>query len=162
MSAHAASHASGHGHHRNYVRIWMILVGLLVVSVVGPMFGIRVLTLITAFGVALVKAYMVAKNFMHLDIEKPIVGWMLAIALTFMVLMFSGIAPDVMKSQGRSWQKGPGFHPVEKVGHESDGHGAAGASGTTEHGGATTGTGSSKHGSTGAATGDSSGSSSGH
>ena len=54
-------------------RIGQILLGLLIVSVVGPMAGIRALTLVTAFGIALVKAYMVAKNFMHLDVEKPIV-----------------------------------------------------------------------------------------
>jgi caa(3)-type oxidase subunit IV len=129
MSAHAAEPA----HHRNYVKIWAILVVLLVVSVVGPMLGIRVVTLITAFGVALVKAYMVAKNFMHLDIEKPIVHWMLLVALAFMVLMFSGIAPDVMKDEGRSWEKGPGFHPVERVGH---------AAGDTTHGAADPGHGS--------------------
>ena len=79
MSVHAPAEvqhhppAQGHGHERNYVKIWGILVGLLMVSVLGPMAGIRWVTLIAAFGVALVKAYMVAKNFMHLDIEKPIV-----------------------------------------------------------------------------------------
>lgn len=109
---------SGSAHHRNYVKIWAILVGLLVVSVVGPMTGIRVVMLVTAFGIALVKAYMVAKNFMHLDVEKPIVHWMMAIALVFMVLLFAGVSPDVMKDHGRRWIKGPGFHPVERVGHE--------------------------------------------
>lgn len=116
MSAHAE-----HGHHRNYVKIWAILVGLLVVSVVGPMTGIRVVMLVTAFGIALVKAYMVAKNFMHLDIEKPIVHWMMAIALVFMVLLFAGVAPDVMKDHGRRWQKDAGFHPLERVGHHGEG-----------------------------------------
>ena len=106
MSAHAEAHA----HHRNYVKIWAILVGLLVVSVVGPMFGIRVVTLIAAFGIALVKAYIVAKNFMHLDIEKPIVHWMLAVAVAFMVLLFAGVAPDVMKDKGERWKKDAGFH----------------------------------------------------
>ena len=120
MSTHAAAHAP----HRNYVRIWAILVVLLAVSVFGPMLGIRLVTLITAFGIALVKAYLVAKNFMHLDIEKPIVHWMLLVALVFMVLMFSGISPDVMRDNGRSWHKGAGFHPVERVGHEQ-GHAPA-------------------------------------
>ena len=110
MSAHAEKHEHGHGaghaHHRNYVKIWAILLGLLVVSVVGPMAEIRVITLITAFGVALVKAYMVAKNFMHLDIEKPIVHWMLALALVLMVLFYSGIAVDVQKHDGHHWKKG--------------------------------------------------------
>jgi caa(3)-type oxidase subunit IV len=140
--AHAEAHGSGHGHHRNYVRIWVILVGLLVVSVVGPMFGIRVVTLITAFGIALVKAYMVATNFMHLDIEKPIVRFMLAIALAFMVILYSGTAPDIEKDKGRSWQKDEGFHPVEKVGHSSD-HAPSGHDAVTPAPGDTSGSSSS-------------------
>ena len=119
MTAHA------HAPHRNYVKIWAILLGLLAVSVIGPMTGIRVVMLITAFGIALVKAYMVAKNFMHLDIEKPIVHWALAIALVFMVLLFAGVAPDVMKDDGQQWKKGPGFHPQQQAGHggSDTGHG---------------------------------------
>ena len=57
MSAHApaapatphAQHpgpAHGHAHaHPNYVKVWAILVGLLVVSIAGPMVGIRWITL---------------------------------------------------------------------------------------------------------------------
>lgn len=127
-----SAHAEAHGHHRNYVKIWAVLVVLLVISVVGPMFGIRVLTLITAFGIALVKAYIVAKNFMHLDVEKPIVHWMLAVALVIMVLMFAGFAPDIMKDEGRRWKKGPGFHPQEKVEH----HGGNADHGKADQGGA--------------------------
>ena len=126
------------GHHRNYVKIWAILLGLLCVSVVGPMTGIRVVMLITAFGIALVKAYMVAKNFMHLDVEKPIVHWMMGIALVFMVLLFAGLAPDVMKGHGTRWVKDAGFHPVERVGHEpaaeADPHGAGAKSHEPEAG----------------------------
>ena len=55
-----SSQAHAEGHHRNYVKIWGILVALLVVSVVGPMTGIRVVMLITAFGVALVTGEMLA------------------------------------------------------------------------------------------------------
>jgi caa(3)-type oxidase subunit IV len=132
MSAHghAAEHA-GHAVHRNYVKIWAILVVLLAISVAGPFLNIRVITLITAFGVALVKAYMVAKNFMHLDVEKPIIHWLLAVILVLMVLLFAGVAPDVMKDQGRHWKKGPGFHALTsehvEAGHEAGseaGHGA--------------------------------------
>jgi caa(3)-type oxidase subunit IV len=112
--------AHAHAPHRNYVKIWATLVGLLVVSVVGPMFGIPLVTLITAFGIALVKAYMVAKNFMHLDIEKPIVHWVLVVALALMVLMFAGVSPDVMKDDGQGWKKDAGFHPVEAAEHGGD------------------------------------------
>ena len=55
-------------HHGNYVQIWAVLVVLLVVSVAGPFFGHPIVTLVTAFGIALVKAYLVAKNFMHINV----------------------------------------------------------------------------------------------
>ena len=126
MSAHG--HAAAHPVHRNYVGIWAILVGLLVISVAGPFLGIRVVTLITAFGVALVKAYMVAKNFMHLDVEKPIIHWLLAVILVLMVLLFAGVAPDVMKDVGRHWKKDSGFHALPAAEHSTaggdHGHGA--------------------------------------
>lgn len=117
MSGHAQAHAPSAGHDHgaghgdgHYIRIWAILLGLLVVSVVGPMAGIRWLTLITAFGIALVKAYMVVKNFMHLDVEKPIVHYIMITGLALMVLMYGALAPDVQKAEGQNWKKGPGFH----------------------------------------------------
>ena len=119
-----AGHAGGHGAHRNYIKIWGILMVLLVISVAGPFAGIRVITLITAFGVALVKAYMVAKNFMHLDIEKPIVHWILLVALALMVLLYGALAPDVQKGAGQGWKKDAGFHHsfVTSKPHEAGGH----------------------------------------
>ena len=109
MSAHAQAHAEHH-HHPNYVKIWAILVGLLVVSVVGPMLGIRAVTLIAAFGVALVKAYLVAKNFMHLNVEKPIVHYALGLALLLMVLLYAGVSPDAGRGSGQNWVKNSGWH----------------------------------------------------
>lgn len=122
MSAHAQA-----AHHTNYVKIWGILVVLLVVSVVGPMFGIRVVTLLTAFGIALVKAYMVAKYFMHLDVEKPVIHWALAIALVFMVLLYAGVAPDVQMDRGQRWTKDAGWHAVPSSGHHEAGASESGA-----------------------------------
>ena len=109
-----AAHAESPGPHRNYVGIWGILTVLLLISVTGPLLGIRTVTLITAFGVALIKAYLVAKNFMHLDIERPIVHFMLAVVLTLMVLLYAGLAPDVQKSEGSHWKKSAGFHYVSE------------------------------------------------
>jgi caa(3)-type oxidase subunit IV len=83
----------------------MILCALLVVSVVGPMFEIRVVTLITAFGIAIVKAYLVAANFMHLNIEKRLATYILTTCLVFMFLFFAAVAPDVMKHDGDNWEK---------------------------------------------------------
>ena len=89
-----------HAHHPNYVKIWAVLLGLLIVSVAGPFIGIKVVTLMTAFGIAIVKAYLVVKNFMHIDIAAKYVAYFVVTALVFMFLFFAGAAPDVMKSAG--------------------------------------------------------------
>ena len=110
----------GHGaHHTNYVKIWGILLGLLVVSVVGPMLGIPVLTLITAFGIAIVKAYLVIKYFMHLTVEKKYVGFLLLTMIAFMLVFVGGVSPDVMKHQGQNWTN-TAAQDVVKKGLEAD------------------------------------------
>ena len=48
--------------HPNYIKIWYWLLVLLAVSVAGPMLEIPAITIITAFGIATVKAYLVAAN----------------------------------------------------------------------------------------------------
>jgi len=103
--AHAASHAHDAHGERHYIRIWALLCCLLVVSIIGPMIGIRLLTLITAFGIAIVKAFLVAKHFMHVNIEKRWVAYILLAMIAFMVVMFGGVAPDVLKHSGQGWQK---------------------------------------------------------
>jgi caa(3)-type oxidase subunit IV len=96
-----------HVQHPNYVRIWAILVALLIVSVVGSMSHIRDVVLIAAFGVALVKAYLVAKNFMHVNVEKRWVPYLLIMCLLFIAILFAGVSPDVMKHAGLNWNKNP-------------------------------------------------------
>jgi caa(3)-type oxidase subunit IV len=117
----SAAHAEAH-HHPNYVRIWAILLLLLVVSVAGPMIGIQWVTLLTAFGIAGVKAYLVAKNFMHINVERSFIAYMMVTVLLFVLLFFAGTAPDVMKHEGQRWEK-----PAWK---------AAAASAGAAHGGA--------------------------
>ena len=67
--------------------------------------GIQVVTLITAFGIAVVKAYLVAKHFMHITIEKRFISYIVVTVLVFMFLFFAGTAPDVMKDEGSNWVK---------------------------------------------------------
>jgi caa(3)-type oxidase subunit IV len=96
-----------HTHHPNYVRIYLILLVLLVISILGPELEIRIVTLITAFGIACVKAWMVAKNFMHISLAPRYVLYLVATTLVFMLLFFAGTAPDVMKQSGTNWVKPP-------------------------------------------------------
>ena len=97
----AQAHAEHH--HLDYVTVWKYLVALLVVSVIGPMFGIKALTLLTAFGIAVVKAFLVVKHFMHLNVEKRHVAYFVGTALVFMFLFYAGVSPDVMNHTGRNW-----------------------------------------------------------
>ena len=112
-------HHHGHGA-KHYVNIWFWLLVLLAASVIGPFVGPSIeeasksagimfieawmVTLITAFGIAIYKAYLVAANFMHLNIEKRYVTYMLITMLLFMILLFAGVSPDVMKHEGVQWR----------------------------------------------------------
>ena len=108
MSDHptAAAGASAHAH-PNYVMVWLILVVLLVVSILGPTVGLFWVTLITAFVVAVIKALMVAAYFMHLNIERTYIKYLLLTILLLMVVLFAGVAPDVMKHAGHNWEHVP-------------------------------------------------------
>lgn len=90
--------------HPNYFLVYALLLALLVVSIAGPLFGVWWLTLVTAFGVAIVKATMVAAYFMHLNIERRYIWYLLFVMLGFMVVLFAGVAPDVLARGGQNWQ----------------------------------------------------------
>ena len=117
-----------HTHHGDYVRIWAILVVLLVVSVAGPFLGHPLITLVTAFGIALVKAYLVAKNFMHINVAPRYVAYLVGTCLMFMLLFFAGAAPDVMKADGTNWSK-----PAWVAAHDAAAQGGAGHGEAAHH-----------------------------
>ncbi len=110
MSDHQEHHDDGH--HVNYKKIYFTLLALLAISVAGPLVAelidvawmATLLTLVTAFGIALYKAKLVIENFMHLKWEKRIMKWVLTTSLLLMALMFAGISPDVMNHEGNNWQ----------------------------------------------------------
>lgn len=150
---HAAAHADpghhGGGHHHeehihevaHYRKIYLTLMGLFLVSVTGPVLEIWWLTLITAFGIAVVKAGLVIKYFMHLDVEQRFVHYFLITSVAFMFLFFFAVAPDVMNHRGTNWVNvaakaeverglaaGAGHGEGHGGGHEApaEGHGAGG------------------------------------
>jgi caa(3)-type oxidase subunit IV len=128
-------HADDHGQSR-YVKIWAVLLVLLILSILGPIvapyvaFGFLeawMITLMTAFGIAVVKAYLVAANFMHLNVEKKYISYLLGTMLMFMLLFFAGTAPDVMRHEGQNW---------ENIAAEAEVQRALEAQGADAHGGA--------------------------
>jgi caa(3)-type oxidase subunit IV len=100
-----AEHAHTEEHHgpKYYIKIWGWLLLLLIISLIGPELGNRPLTLITAFGIAIVKALMVAAYFMHLKVEKKYIWYMLYTMLLMVFMFFLGTASDVMKPDGNNW-----------------------------------------------------------
>jgi caa(3)-type oxidase subunit IV len=102
-----------HIHHPNYVKIWAVLVALLIVSVAGSLSSIRAVMLLAAFGVAIVKAYLVAKNFMHVTVEKRWVPYLLVVMIAFVVILFAGVAPDIMRHSGLHWSNDAAKQAVE-------------------------------------------------
>ncbi len=131
-------HADDHGQ-AFYVKVWAILLVLLIVSILGPVLAPHLeigflkawmITLMTAFGIAVVKAYLVAANFMHLNIEKRYISYLLATMLMLMLLFFAGVAPDVMKHKGQNWENVAAETEIERA---LEAEGAAAAHG--EHAG---------------------------
>lgn len=122
--AHDATDHEDHAHHGNYVKIWAILLVLLVISILGPELNNMVITLITAFGIAVVKAYLVVKHFMHLNVAPRFVGYLVATGLVFMLLFFAGVAPDVMKLEGTRWEKPDWIEAnrLHQAGHRDEAH----------------------------------------
>lgn len=140
MAAHSDSGSgarSGGWLSNHYVKIYLVLMGLLAISIVGPAvaprlgegqfpgLGIRVstfVTLVTAFGIAVVKAWLVVKHFMHLSIERPIAKWFLAASVLLLALFWGGIAPDVQNHAGANWENVAAQAAVERGISEPEAH----------------------------------------
>lgn len=99
-----------------YFKTWGILTVLFIISFVGPFVGealnLWILTMITAFGIAVVKAGLVIVRFMHLFDEPKFIWQMNVTALVFMGLFFFWVAPDVMHHVGRNWDNQAGAAPT--------------------------------------------------
>jgi len=119
-------------HDVNYKKIYFWLLGLLVVSVAGPFLGIGWVTLLTAFGIALVKANLVIQNFMHLRWEKKLVKWLLMSSLILMALFVAGVAPDVMNHEGNNWVNVAAQAAVERGLSDEQSEGGEAPDGGTE------------------------------
>lgn len=135
--AHPAHPHDDHGHgggdhhehihdRAHYFKVYGALLGLFAISVLGPVVGIWWLTLITAFGIAVIKASMVVKYFMHLDLEPRFVHYFLVVSLLFMFLFFFAVAPDVMNHHGENWVNVAAQAAVDRGMAEGEGAGAEG------------------------------------
>jgi len=79
---------------RHYFIIWLWLVGLVIVSVGASSLLPKTQALALIFSVAVVKAFLVARNYMHLKNEKPIYYAIALIPLAFVIILLFGLFPD--------------------------------------------------------------------
>ena len=110
----------------HYGKVWLTLVALFAVSYLGPLFIAPEVTkfagpnigwvvlMVTAFGVAIWKASLVVKEFMHLPLEKKFIWYIEGIVVAFMLLFFFAVAPDVMHHEGRNWENRAAAAAVER------------------------------------------------
>ncbi len=125
--------------HPSYFKIYLLLLVLFVISVAGPevahLIGFEdgtvsrlIFVLITAFGIALVKAYYVLAYFMHLKFEKIYAPYILLSMVALLFVFFFGTATDSMKHEGHHWEK----IYVEPEVAAGEGHGDHGDAHATE------------------------------
>ena len=109
----------------HYWKIAKLLIILAIASAIGPIIGDALgwkwFTLLTAFGIAVYKAYLVCVNFMHLHLERRFAVYMLATALAFMFLFYAGAAPDVRRHRGRNWENVAAQGEVDRAMTEIEG-----------------------------------------
>ena len=89
---------------KHYLKIWVWLLILFVISLGLAEPGILILTLISAFVIAVVKAGMVCAWFMHLNTEKKYIWWLFYTCLAAMGLFYIAIFPDIGRDSGTNWE----------------------------------------------------------
>ncbi|HWP58581.1 MAG TPA: cytochrome C oxidase subunit IV family protein [Candidatus Acidoferrales bacterium] len=82
------------GHRPDYFRVWVWLVLLVIVSTSASLVLPKSAALLLIFTVALVKALLVALNYMHLKYEKPLLYALAAAPLLIVVILFFALFPD--------------------------------------------------------------------
>jgi caa(3)-type oxidase subunit IV len=82
--------------HPNYVAVWVWLVGLLLVSVVAVYLPVpKTATIFLIFALAVVKALLVALNYMHLKSEQLLIVAMAIVPLAIAFVLWAVLYPDI-------------------------------------------------------------------
>ncbi len=86
--------------HPNYIALWGVLLALLFAGIGAGFLGNHVLAAVLVFGVAFVKAWIVAMNYMHLQFEPKLVKIVVLGAICIVFLVFVGLVPDIVYVYG--------------------------------------------------------------
>jgi caa(3)-type oxidase subunit IV len=81
-------------HTRHYLMIWIWLLALVVLSVAAASILPKTQALVLIFAVAIVKALLVARNYMHLKNERAIIYALVLVPLAFIIILLFALFPD--------------------------------------------------------------------
>ncbi len=81
-------------HSRHYLTIWCWLMALVVISVAASAVLPKTQALTLIFAIAVIKALLVARNFMHMKNESAIIYAIMLVPLAFVIIFLFGLFPD--------------------------------------------------------------------
>ncbi|MFB6345087.1 MAG: cytochrome C oxidase subunit IV family protein [bacterium] len=81
---------------KTYLIVYGMLIGLLTVSIPATIYGHGTAGTVIIYGIAVSKAYLVLKNYMHLELEPWFVTAILGGCFIAMVYMFLLLYPDLV------------------------------------------------------------------
>jgi caa(3)-type oxidase subunit IV len=79
---------------RHALVIWYWLMGLVIVSVGASLVLPKFQAMVLIFSVALIKALLVARHYMHLKHEKAIIYAIVLVPLAFVIILLFALFPD--------------------------------------------------------------------
>jgi caa(3)-type oxidase subunit IV len=81
-------------HNRHYLIIWVWLMALVFAAVAAASALPKVQAMVLIFTIAVIKALLVARNYMHLKNERAIIYAIALVPLAFIVIFLFGLFPD--------------------------------------------------------------------
>ena len=79
---------------RHYLVVWYWLLALVIASVAAASLLPKSQALALIFSIAIIKALLVARNYMHLKNENAIIYAIALVPLAFIIVFFFGLFPD--------------------------------------------------------------------
>jgi caa(3)-type oxidase subunit IV len=86
---------------RTYLIVWYWLLALVIASVVAAALLPKAQAMALIFTVAVIKALLVARHYMHLKHEKALIYALALVPLAFIVIFLFGLFPDFVYHPGK-------------------------------------------------------------
>ncbi len=85
---------TGDGHRPNYFLVWVWLLALVIVSIMASLLLRKSVAVYLIFAAAIVKALLVALNYMHLKYEKPVLYALVIVPFLIVIVLLFALLHD--------------------------------------------------------------------